>query len=147
MLQHIAAYNAVFATIQLLIAAGFFVRRTLKPALAASIVWALFVWWFGESLGGILTGSSPLAGLPGGVVLYALIAVLLWPTPRAPARSAGFPGPVRAPWSHRPEPAVARAVGQLQCYLLLPGKPVTSRDRPGLRSYRRPAWLAYRRHE
>ena len=86
MLQHTAAYNAIFATIQLLIAAGFFVRRTLKAALAASFVWALFVWWFGESLGGILTGSTPLAGLPGGVVLYALIAVLLWPAPRAPAR-------------------------------------------------------------
>jgi hypothetical protein len=85
MLQHIAAYNAVFATIQLLIAAGFFFRRTLQAALAASIVWALLVWWFGESLGGILTGASPFTGVPGGVVLYALIAVLLWPAARTAA--------------------------------------------------------------
>jgi hypothetical protein len=42
----------------------------------------VFVWWFGEGLGGILTGSSPLAGAPGAVLLYALIAVLLWPTAR-----------------------------------------------------------------
>jgi hypothetical protein len=79
MLRHIAVYNALFASIQLLLAIGFFFRRTVKLALAASIGWALSVWWFGESLGGILTGSSPLAGFPGAVVLYALIAILLWP--------------------------------------------------------------------
>jgi hypothetical protein len=85
MLHHMAAFNAVFASTQLLIAAGVFFRRTVKPALALSIVWALFVWWFGESLGGILTGSTPLAGVPGAVLLYALMAVLLWPTARIPS--------------------------------------------------------------
>jgi hypothetical protein len=79
MLRHVAVYNALFASIQLLLAIGFFFRRTVKLALAASIIWALSVWWFGESLGGIFTGSSPLAGLPGAVALYALIAIVLWP--------------------------------------------------------------------
>ncbi len=88
MLKHIAIYNAIFATIQLLIAAGILCRATVRPALAVSIAWALLVWWFGESLGGILIGSSPLAGVPGGVLLYALMAVLLWPAARAPG-----PGP------------------------------------------------------
>ena len=83
MLRHIAVYNAMFASIQLLLALGFFFRRTVKLALAASIGWALSVWWFGESLGGILTGSSPLAGFPGAVVLYALIAIAVWPTQSA----------------------------------------------------------------
>lgn len=99
MLQHIAIYNSIFATMQLLIAVGIFFRRTLKQALAASIVWALFVWWFGESLGGTLTGSSPLAGVPGGVVLYALIALLLWPAPPPPGRQVTSPaqsGPLGA---------------------------------------------------
>jgi hypothetical protein len=82
MLRHITAYNTVFATTQLVIAAGFFFRRTVKVALGASIVWALFVWWFGEGLGGVLTGSTPFAGAPGGVVLYAFIAVLIWPADR-----------------------------------------------------------------
>jgi hypothetical protein len=91
MLHHIAFYNAIFATIQLLIAAGILFRPTVKPALAASAVWALFVWWFGESLGGIFTGASPFAGVPGGVVLYALIAVLLWPAARAPADRGASP--------------------------------------------------------
>jgi hypothetical protein len=79
MLAHVAVYNAMFASIQLLLAIGFFFRRTVKLALAASIIWALSVWWFGESLGGIFTGSSPLAGVPGAVALYVLIAVVLWP--------------------------------------------------------------------
>jgi hypothetical protein len=106
MLRHIAVYNALFATIQLLIGCGMFFRRTLKPALAASIAWSLFVWWFGESLGGIFTGLSPLAGFPGAVVLYALIAVLLWPTERATERppachpaSPARSGPLGATWA------------------------------------------------
>ena len=65
MLRHIAVYNAMFATIQLLIAGGMFFRRTLKAALAASIVWALFVWWFGESLGGIFDRLVAARGVPG----------------------------------------------------------------------------------
>jgi hypothetical protein len=84
MLQHVALYNALFATTQLLIGCGMLFRRTLRLALAGSIAWALAVWWFGESLGGIFTGASPLAGFPGAVVLYALIAVLLWPAGRTP---------------------------------------------------------------
>ncbi len=97
MLRHIVIYNAIFATVQLLIAAGIFFRRTLRPALAASIIWALFVWWFGESLGGMLTGSSPLEGVPGAVVLYALIAVMLWPAARTPAHQpASRPHPGRS---------------------------------------------------
>jgi hypothetical protein len=89
--HHVALYNAVFATIQLMIAAGFFVRRTVRLALAASMVWAVFVWWFGEGLGGILTGGSPLAGAPGAVLLYALIALLLWPAPEHDGAAALAP--------------------------------------------------------
>jgi len=101
MLRHIALYNAVFASIQLLLAIGLFFRRTVQLALAASIIWALSIWWFGESLGGILTGTSPLAGLPGAVVLYALIAIVLWPNGSAAheptsAAAAGALGPAGA---------------------------------------------------
>ena len=72
--------NASFALVQFLIGFGIVWRRTCKPALAVSIVWALGVWWFGEGAGGIFHGSaSPLGGGPGGVLFYALLAVLLWP--------------------------------------------------------------------
>jgi hypothetical protein len=103
MLQHIAPYNALFATIQLLIAIGILVPRTRKAALAVSIAWAVTVWWFGESLGGIFAGASPLAGVPGGVILYALIAILLWPAARIPRRQPTSPatsGPLGPSGAH-----------------------------------------------
>jgi hypothetical protein len=119
MLQHIAVYNAIFATIQLLIAVGIFVRRTVKLALACSMAWSLSVWWFGESLGGTLTGASPLAGVPG-VILYAFIALLLWPRdprpggePASPALSGLLPG-------RRPYLLWSALWGSFCYYLLLP---------------------------
>jgi hypothetical protein len=84
--EHPVPTNAAFATIQLLLGLGIACRRTIRPALAASIVWAVAVWWFGEGLGGILNGgASPVNGAPGAVIIYALLAVLLWPV----ADSAG----------------------------------------------------------
>jgi hypothetical protein len=78
--HHLAVLNGVFATIQVAIGLGIALRPTIKWALGASVAWALGVWWFGEGLGGVLTGSvSPVSGAPGAVVLYALLAVLLWP--------------------------------------------------------------------
>lgn len=75
-----AACNAVFATIQLMLAAGLLWRPTVRAALAVSVAWSLAIWWLGESLGGIFTGAaSPLTGAPGAVLLYALLALLAWP--------------------------------------------------------------------
>jgi hypothetical protein len=90
MIHHIAIYNTFFAAIQLVIGLGLLFRGTVKISLAASLVWALFVWWFGEALGGIFLGSSPLAGVPGGVVLYALVSVLVWPTRRDAGGASGL---------------------------------------------------------
>ncbi|HTP14480.1 MAG TPA: hypothetical protein VMK13_01430 [Streptosporangiaceae bacterium] len=78
--QHPTVTNATFAAIQLLIALGIAWRPARRLALGASIAWALGVWWLGEGLGGILTGgASPANGAPGAVIIYALLAVLLWP--------------------------------------------------------------------
>lgn len=78
--EHVIAFNALFATMQLAIALGLLVTATVRLALAASIIWALLVWWLGEGLGGTLAGpQSPLMGLPGAVILYAVIALLVWP--------------------------------------------------------------------
>jgi hypothetical protein len=86
---HVMVVNAIFATIQLLIGLGIAWRPTVRIALGASVVWALAVWWLGEGLGMILTGTaSPLNGAPGAVIIYALLAVLLWPVARD--RSAPF---------------------------------------------------------
>jgi hypothetical protein len=102
--HHLALLNTIFATIQLLLGLGIACRPTVRVALAASIAWSLGVWWFGEGLGGVLNGgASPLNGAPGAVILYALLAVLLWPSDRAAAapftaaRAVGT-GVARALW-------------------------------------------------
>jgi hypothetical protein len=83
--------NAVCATIQLLLAAGLAWRPTVRLALGASIIWSLAVWWLGEGLGGMIGQmSSPVDGAPGAAVLYALLAVLLWPAAERDAVAA-FP--------------------------------------------------------
>jgi hypothetical protein len=121
MLQHIALYNTIFATIQLLIAIGMFFRRSLRAALAASIGWALFVWWFGEGLGGIFTGSSPLAGVPGAVIIYALIAILLWPADRPAARQPSSPAGSGLPGATGANLLWLILWGSFSYFLLLPG--------------------------
>ncbi len=116
--HHAMVSGAVFALVQLVIALGIAWRPTVKYALAASVAWSLAVWWIGEALGRVLTAAaSPVTGEPGAVILYALLAVLLWPT-RTTAPSAPFVAarPVGA--------AVARAVwlvlwGSMSYYSLL----------------------------
>jgi hypothetical protein len=96
--HHLILLNAIFATIQLALGLGIAWRPTVKLALGASVAWALAVWWLGEGLGGVLAGTaSPVNGAPGPVIIYALLAVLLWPADRyraAPfiaARAVGRP--------------------------------------------------------
>jgi hypothetical protein len=78
--NHSVIYNAIFASIQLLIAIGLLRSRTAKLALGVSVGWSLSVWWLGEGLGGILTGGTTVyMGAPGAAVLYTFIAILVWP--------------------------------------------------------------------
>ena len=86
--HHPVVYNSIFASIQLLIAAGIAIgvaRPSIaKVALGVSIGWSLGVWWIGEGLGGILTGGTTVyMGAPGAAVLYALIAIIVWPRTQA----------------------------------------------------------------
>ena len=80
MTTHVAASNGLFATIQLALAVGLLWRPTARVALAGTIAWSLSVWWLGEGLGGIFSGmANPLTGAPGAALLYALLAILIWP--------------------------------------------------------------------
>ena len=77
---HVAVWNTFFALIQVAIGLGLLFRPTVRPALAVSFFWAFGVWFFGEGLGLIFTGSaSALTGAPGSVLLYALIGLMAWP--------------------------------------------------------------------
>jgi hypothetical protein len=97
--NHAMVTNALFAFFQVALALGIAWRPTLKPALVASIAWSIGVWWIGEGLGGVLNGgANPVNGGPGSVIIYGLLAVLLWPRDRpgvtAPfvaARAVGVP--------------------------------------------------------
>jgi hypothetical protein len=77
---HPVAWNVPFVAAQLLIAVGLLVARTARPALAASIAWALGLWYLGEGLAGLASGdASLLTGAPGSALLYAILAAAAWP--------------------------------------------------------------------
>jgi hypothetical protein len=143
LVAHHPGLNSIFATIQLLLAIGIAWRPTVRLALAASIAWALGVWWFGEGLGMVLTGSaSPVNGAPGAVIIYALLAVLLWPTDRA-----GKPAPFTA--ARAVGAPVARALWlvlwlSLAYFALLPGSRGTQALNGMIASMEsgEPGWLA-----
>lgn len=95
---HLVVFNTLFALVQVAIGAGLMLRRTAKPAIAASIAWSVIVWWIGEGFGMLFTSTaSPLTGAPGAVVLYAVIALAVWPNGR-PGGLLGVRG-VRAVWA------------------------------------------------
>jgi hypothetical protein len=95
--NHPQPTNAAFAAIQIALGLAIAWRPAVRGALVASIVWSLGVWWIGEGFGGVLTGGAdPVNGAPGAVIIYALLAVLLWPTDSRPApfeaaRAIGVP--------------------------------------------------------
>ncbi len=77
---HVAVWNTFFALIQVAIGAGLLFRRSVRPALVVSFFWVVGVWFFGEGLGQLFTGSaSALTGAPGSVFLYGLIGLMAWP--------------------------------------------------------------------
>lgn len=88
-IHHLTLYNALFALIQLVIGLLILYRPTVKAGLAASIPWSILVWWFGEGFGGLWGGSMPIMGYPGAVVIYALIALLVWPREAEPEAVTG----------------------------------------------------------
>jgi hypothetical protein len=127
-----------FILVQAAIGAGLLRRRTVRPALVASAVWALLVWWLGEGLGGLPT-ADPLMGAPGAALLYALLSVLLWPPrrvrPELPVAAGGLLG-----WTPA---ALAWLVlwGGLACLAVLPVNRVPQHMIAGMADGE-PYWLA-----
>jgi hypothetical protein len=102
MLHNEILFNAIFATIQLALGIGLLWRPAVRAALAGTVVWALAVWWVGEGMGMIFSGTaSPLTGAPGAALLYALLAVLAWPRQRgrAAGQSVAAASPLGSRWA------------------------------------------------
>jgi hypothetical protein len=77
---HPAAWNVPSVVVQLLLGVGLLYRRTARAALAASIAWALPVWYLGEGLSGIASGqASIVTGAPGSALIYAILGAAAWP--------------------------------------------------------------------
>lgn len=144
--HHLVLLNAIFATIQLLLGLGIAWRPTVRLALAASIVWSLGVWWLGEGLGGVLSGAAdPVSGAPGAVIIYALLAVLLWPADRLVP--SGAPAPFAAARAVGAQPARALWLvmwGSLAYFALTPANraPQALHDMIAGMASGEPGWLA-----
>ena len=95
---HQTLFNTLCGLAQVVIGVGLLYRRTVKPAIAVSFVWALVVWWLAEAFGNLLMNTaSPLTGAPGAVILYAIIGAIVWPNGR-PGGLLGVLG-ARAAWA------------------------------------------------
>jgi hypothetical protein len=73
-------WNALAVAIQLALGVGLLLPRTARLTLAASIGWAIGVWYIGEGLSGLASGhASLLTGAPGSALMYAILAAAAWP--------------------------------------------------------------------
>ena len=101
------------------------------------------MWWLGEGFGGILAGTaSPVNGAPGPVILYAVLAVLLWPADRDP----GAPSVAERVAGRRPAQAAWLVLwGSLAAFALLPASraPGAISDVLTDGADGAPAWLAW----
>ncbi len=79
---HLTAINWLIAVVQVLLGLAFLTLpgRVIKPVVLLSIVWSLIVWYGGEGMSMLLTGTaSILTGAPGAVLLYPLLGLVIWP--------------------------------------------------------------------
>jgi hypothetical protein len=78
--SHVGLFNAGAATLEVLIGLGLLYRPAVKLSLLVSFLWASCIWFGGEGLGMIFTGTaSPLAGAPGAALLYVPAGLICWP--------------------------------------------------------------------
>jgi hypothetical protein len=90
--QHFALINWMIALIQIAFGICIVVGYRLRAVLIMSVIWALVVWYAGEGMGLLLTGqATTLTGAPGAVLLYALLALALYPrqNPQVAVTSTG----------------------------------------------------------
>jgi hypothetical protein len=101
-----APFNAFAAIVEVAIGAALLTRRAIRPVLLVSFAWALGIWFTGEGLGGIFTGSTPnpFTGVIGTAPLYIVAGLLVWPREERLGRTSGATGllgrrGVRAIWA------------------------------------------------
>lgn len=87
---HLTAVNLLIAIVQILLGLGFLFLTGdwVKWLVFTSIVWAFIVWYGGEGMNMLLTGTaSILSGAPGAVLLYPLLGLAVIPRQQSNAAS------------------------------------------------------------
>ena len=87
---HLVEVNLLIAVVQILLGLGFLFLpdRWVKELVIVSIVWAFIVWFGGEGMSMLFTGTaSILTGAPGAVLLYPLLGLAIYPGKRSKASS------------------------------------------------------------
>ena len=91
---HLTAVNLLIGIVQVCLGLSFLLLpdRWVKELVIASIVWALIVWYGGEGMNMLFTGTaSILTGAPGAVLLYPLLGFAVWPRKKSATASGGPP--------------------------------------------------------
>src|SRR5258708_14004969 len=87
---HLTAVNLLIGIVQVCLGLGFLFLpdRWVKELVIVSIVWAFIVWYGGEGMSMLLTGTaSILTGAPGAVLLYPLLGFAVYPRKTSTADS------------------------------------------------------------
>jgi len=91
---HLYEVNLLISVVQILLGLGFLFLsdRWVKWLVYTSIVWALIVWYGGEGMSMLLTGTaSILTGAPGAVLLYPLLGLAVIPRKQVATASEDAP--------------------------------------------------------
>jgi copper(I)-binding protein len=137
-----AVWNSLFAAIQLALGVGLLIRPLVRFALIGSIAWGLGVWYLGEGAGGLAGGhASLLTGAPGAVLLYVVLAAVVWPVP-GPSGRRGWTrqdeSAPPAPWTPMVWAVVWIGGAVLQA---LPGQNTAGAVADSLTGAAMPSWL------
>ena len=102
--QNLVLVNLLICVVQILIGLTLLIGRgdkVIKFTLIASIVWSFIVWYGGEGMSMLLTGqASALTGAPGAVLLYALLALVVYPrNPQAGPDEGGILSRLQLRWA------------------------------------------------
>ncbi len=94
---HQVAVDWTIVAVQVALGLGLVWRRSVRWALAGTVVWSAGVWVVGEGYGQLLfPQASMLTGAPGAALVYAVLAVVLWPRrepdPHEPIAAGGLGG-------------------------------------------------------
>ena len=102
--QNLVLVNLLICVVQILIGLSLLIGRRdtlIKFTLIASIIWSFIVWYGGEGMSMLLTGqASALTGAPGAVLLYALLALVVYPhNPQAGPDEGGILSRLQLRWA------------------------------------------------